>query len=198
MATQTQGIFDSNLIEIDEALRLRNEARAANQPPPRFTCPQCNEPTRPHAGSTTNGAHFEHLKKNDDCALCHVGYVPVDQRATRNQLKPDFSVDDPKAIEGYLLDRNLLIKSRHQGLVRACKTRDNYQCQACDFRFEFEGSFVIECHHTKPMADYGRREVSLSELVSLCPTCHRVAHTRTPPFTATEIRQLMTKNSGIP
>jgi rubredoxin len=191
MATQTQGLLDNELVEVDEALRLRAHARSRKEPSPSFTCPQCHEPTRPHAGSTTSSAHFEHLRRNVECPLCHIGYIPVGQRAPMTPLKPEYSVDDPRAIEGYLLDHNLMIKARHQGLVQACKKRDNHQCQACGFRFEIEGKFVIECHHTKPMADYGEREVSVSELVCLCPTCHRVAHTRKTPFTAQEVRELM-------
>lgn len=196
MATQIQCRFGPDLIDVGLAIQLRDHARAAKQPRPDFRCPECNERTRPHAGGIKNAAHFEHVERNVDCLLCHSGYVQVAERPNATIPKPDYSIDDPKAIEGYQLDRHLTVQARNQGIVKACKERDDFQCQACDFRLKIGDRYVIECHHTKPIAEYGEREVSLSELVCLCPTCHRIAHTRKQPFALFEIKQLLNQQNA--
>ncbi|MBD9588970.1 HNH endonuclease [Pseudomonas sp. PDM03] len=191
MANQTQCLLDSNIIDIDTALQLRNAAKETNQKRPDFRCLACGEPTKPHMASGHGAAHFEHLNRNPDCPLCHVGYIPVDARPSAAPLKPDYSIDDPKAIEGYEIDRQITVRARHQGIVQACKERDDFRCLACGFRLQLDGKFIIECHHVKPLAEYGEREISLSELICLCPTCHRIAHTRQRPFDVTELKQLL-------
>ncbi len=90
-----------------------------------------------------------------------------------------------------MLDRNIASYSRNAQIVAACKRRDDHTCKACGFRLVINGIFVIECHHTKPLAEQGPREVSLDELVCLCPTCHRIAHTRRKPFSVEEIKTLL-------
>jgi 5-methylcytosine-specific restriction protein A len=65
--------------------------------------------------------------------------------------------------------------------------RDDFTCQACGFRLELNGRYVIEVHHVDPLSS-GERESSLGDLVSLCPTCHRIAHLRSLPYSVEEIR----------
>lgn len=102
-----------------------------------------------------------------------------------------YALDDPRAIEGYLRDRSITTYARNRALVVKCKERDNFACQACGFRLNVNGSFVIECHHTKPVAASGVRLVLLEELICLCPTCHRIAHTKREPYNVQEIRRLV-------
>jgi hypothetical protein len=85
---------------------------------------------------------------------------------------------------------------RNVKLLKKRKRLDNYMCQACDFQLEVEGKYVIECHHKNPLR--GEAMTRLEDLISLCPTCHRIAHKRKPhPFELEQIKELLDKNKGV-
>ncbi len=100
-----------------------------------------------------------------------------------------FESDSPKAVEGYLLDRKLLASARNAALASKRKELDNYTCQACTFRLRIEGRYVVEAHHLNPLRESGETMTTLGDLVSLCPTCHRIAHLRRPPYSVKEIQE---------
>ena len=186
MATATKCILEGNVITVQEALAFKNEAKANKHIAPTFICIGCNERVKPHRGGGHASAHFEHFRRNANCSLSHVAR----QTGKNARLKADYELDDAKALEGYEQDRNATFLKRNQSLVAQCKVRDNFTCQACGFRLENNGKFIIECHHTKPLATHGERLVPLTELVCLCPTCHRIAHTRKDPFNVDEIKEI--------
>jgi predicted HNH restriction endonuclease len=94
--------------------------------------------------------------------------------------------DDVEAEEGYLRDKTGVFLTRNRRIVAERKEKDSYKCQACGFRFESQGKYVIDCHHIDPLA--GPTVTNLNDLVCLCPTCHRIAHTRKFPLRVEEIR----------
>lgn len=107
------------------------------------------------------------------------------------QQQTSATKDDTQAEEGYRQDRSFAFRKRNSRLIQACKRRDNYECQACGFRQKVNGLYIIDCHHTNPLGlTDSVRVTRLSQLVCLCPTCHRIAHTRTPPLTVKEIKAL--------
>ncbi|MBK8569876.1 MAG: HNH endonuclease [Nitrosomonadales bacterium] len=55
------------------------------------------------------------------------------------------------------------------------------------FAFNLE-SYVIEVHHLEPLSATGERETKIEMLISLCPTCHRIAHLRSTPYSVEEIK----------
>jgi len=70
--------------------------------------------------------------------------------------------------------------------MTACRLElDAFQCQHCGFRVplvvDVSGnpvalrSSILEVHHIKPIQE-GERCTVLSDLVTLCPTCHRLLH----------------------
>jgi hypothetical protein len=191
MPTATKCLLEGQVITVQEALALKEEAKANKHVTPTFTCAECNERVKPHRGGGHAPAHFEHFHRNADCSLSHVAR----QTGSNDPLKADYEIDDAKALEGYEVDRNTTSLKRNQSLVAQCKARDNFTCQACGFRLENNGKFIIECHHTKPLATHGERVVSLIELVCLCPTCHRIAHTRKTPFNVNEIKSILGNRS---
>lgn len=101
-----------------------------------------------------------------------------------------FQIDSPRAIEGYKKDQHLYVTERDRALAEERKRKDDYTCQVCGFRLVVAGRYVIECHHINPVALGGVRETSLSDLVSLCPTCHRIAHMREPIYAVSDIRKV--------
>lgn len=103
-------------------------------------------------------------------------------------FKRYYEVDDPRAIEGHRKDAILAVAERDREIVKARKLMDDFTCQACKARIVVNGKHVIECHHTEPVA-LGERVTTILDLVSLCPTCHRIAHMREPPYSVAELAQ---------
>jgi hypothetical protein len=100
-----------------------------------------------------------------------------------------FPINSSHAIEGYKRDQVLYIAERDQSLAKQRKELDSYTCQACGFKLSVDGHFVVECHHLDPIS-LGQRKTTLNDLISLCPTCHRIAHMREPIYKPSEIRQI--------
>lgn len=101
------------------------------------------------------------------------------------------SGDDQKVEEGYKQDRTVTFRSRNASIIAQRKQMDDYTCQVCRFRLEVNGTFIIDCHHKKPLGLVDSATVTeLDHLVCLCPTCHRIAHTQRYPLDVDEIRAL--------
>ncbi len=105
-----------------------------------------------------------------------------------------YAIDAPEAREGYEIDRRILARGRNSHLAAERKRMDNYTCQACGFWLQVDGHYVIEVHHHDPLSSSGERTTTLQDLVSLCPTCHRIAHLRAIPYDTADIRAL--RNTG--
>lgn len=74
---------------------------------------------------------------------------------------------DRETITGFRIHRS-------PKLVKATKKRDRYTCRACDFHFEDQ---IVHVHHLDPLGEYKRpQETKLDDLITLCPTCHYLAH----------------------
>ena len=74
---------------------------------------------------------------------------------------------DKEEITGYRIRRSAK-------LVKATKERDSHTCRACGFHFEDQ---IVHVHHLDPLSEYKRpQETKLEDLLTLCPTCHYLAH----------------------
>lgn len=70
------------------------------------------------------------------------------------------------------------------------KAKDNYTCQSCGFYLKTGDSYIIECHHINPISE-GERKTCIDDLISLCPTCHRIAHAnRQAPLNIAQIQEI--------
>jgi predicted HNH restriction endonuclease len=107
-----------------------------------------------------------------------------------------FDIESNEAREGYEIDRSILTRARNASLASQRKDLDNYTCQACGFRLEINACFVVEVHHCDPLSVTGETDTTIEQLVSLCPTCHRIAHLRSTPYTVEEIKAFRSKESG--
>ena len=95
-----------------------------------------------------------------------------------------------EAEEGYRQDRQASFIKRNRRIIDAAKERDGFRCQACQFFIEVDGKPIVDCHHKVPLSHKsGARVTKMSDLICLCPTCHRIAHTRAHPLSVKEIRQ---------
>lgn len=61
-------------------------------------------------------------------------------------------------------------------LSQACKRRDNYICQVCGKDCS-KDKLSLHAHHIIPLSKGGRN--TLSNLISLCETCHSRYHHKT-------------------
>lgn len=102
--------------------------------------------------------------------------------AKRKIIRPE----DP--LENYVIgmegSRNGYYVTRYERdprLRNLAAARDDYTCQVCGIRFDRMygpiGHNYIEVHHTVPLHTYNEeRQTDPSELVSVCPNCHRMLH----------------------
>ena len=72
-----------------------------------------------------------------------------------------------------------------------------YKCLVCTSdlgdRYGPAAAGLVEVHHLTPVSKLGEgyRINPATDLVPLCPNCHRVAHRRDPPFTIEELRAML-------
>jgi len=107
-----------------------------------------------------------------------------------------YSPESDKAREGYEIDRTILARARNARLAQKRKELDRYRCQVCSFHFELRGRYVIDVHHLNPLSQTKTTVSKIEDLVSLCPTCHRIAHLRNPPYAVDELKQLLLGDGG--
>lgn len=122
------------------------------------------------------------------------GKKPGEAISNNNSSESDhehYSIDDSRAFEGYKQDRSILASARNQKIAKQRKALDNYRCQACGFSLAIGDHSVIECHHLYPLSESLETETTIDDLISLCPTCHRIAHLRKPPYTPQQIVEVL-------
>ncbi len=77
-------------------------------------------------------------------------------------------------IDGELVERKVNSYKRNQAIIKACKARDNHTCLGCGFHYKNQ---IVEAHHLKPLHTTQVTSIKAIDLITLCPTCHRLAHT---------------------
>jgi len=103
------------------------------------------------------------------------------------------NITESVSTEGTSLPTFGLYKSRDSILMEKRKIKDEYTCQVCGFYLKDEKASLIDCHHLNPIS-LGERETSIDDLISLCPTCHRLAHLNSSePLSIEKIRKIRAK-----
>ena len=85
----------------------------------------------------------------------------------------EMSRKDQQIIEGTVLEKKLMLYKRNQKSTKLCKERDGYSCQGCGFSYQ---DSIVECHHIYPLSMVKESVVDMDNLLTLCPTCHKLAH----------------------
>lgn len=85
------------------------------------------------------------------------------------------------AMEGKEYMAELQRRRRNATLTKKRLAVDKYTCQFCGIRPSQEAInvriAVVEVHHIYPLKDCNEEiRTSIADLITLCPTCHRVAH----------------------
>ena len=141
-------------------------------------------------------AWWANSRTNDSHNWAHLWLRAGWERADHNRSQQwavfrrieHYQFSDVKAQEGYEYDAKVILRTRNAALALKRKMMDNYTCQGCGFHLQVGESYVIEVHHLEPLSATGERETKIEKLVSLCPTCHRIAHLRSTPYSVEEIR----------
>ena len=108
-------------------------------------------------------------------------------------------VDEGKYVEGAV--KRVLVNAyerNYKGRAQ-CIKHFGFNCCICGFNFEKMygdiGNGFIHVHHLKPLAQVGQ-QYELDPLVDLrpvCPNCHAMLHTSTPPYSIQELKQRLRK-----
>jgi hypothetical protein len=69
MARSTVCAIGKRMVDVDEAIVMRDNARSRRLDYPDFRCPECGESVQPHCAGGGACAHFEHLSRNPNCRL---------------------------------------------------------------------------------------------------------------------------------
>lgn len=79
---------------------------------------------------------------------------------------------------------------------REAVSKGKLECEACgiDYLKLYKDAAlrVVECHHSVPLSSKQHAGVTKkSDLVLLCATCHRLAHSRKEPVPVSELREIV-------
>lgn len=108
----------------------------------------------------------------------------------------DLSADETKRrlVSHYRIERDRKIAKEKVARFKA--EHGTVHCEACAFSFdEVYGDYakgVIDVHHIRPLASLLPNTLTkLSDLMLLCPNCHRVVHRKKTPLTPAELGDLL-------
>lgn len=110
--------------------------------------------------------------------------------------------DEASALEGTILYSIVKRRERNPRNKLLCIRIHGEKCVACGVepRLTYgEAGAIIEVHHLQPLAALAapRPYDPRTDLVPLCPSCHRAVHTRRPiPLSLEELRDLMVACRG--
>lgn len=114
----------------------------------------------------------------------------------------ELTEDDQAYAEGKVVVRTMKQRQRSRQLVKEAKAKFRAEhdghlfCEACGFDFDKAyGITYIEAHHTEPIASLEDEIHNTTDaVVLLCANCHRAAHTRTPPYSIDELKNMLNTN----
>lgn len=115
----------------------------------------------------------------------------------------DDAVDDEPAFEGAIKPSVINRRERNPRNRLLCIRLHGESCAACGLdprlRYGEIAGGIIEVHHLEPLANVAapRPYDPATDLLPLCPSCHRAAHTRRPvPWDIEDIRCMLEEHGG--
>lgn len=138
------------------------------------------------------------LPTSEEAVLRSASEVMVPLMAAMAELIGyDESEPDEYDIEGLAKVGTLIRRERSPRNRLLCLSIHGHQCKVCNFVpsdvYGNAGS-IIEVHHLEPISLLGKPRAydPRTDLIPLCPNCHRAIHTKRPvPWTIEELRELM-------
>lgn len=97
-----------------------------------------------------------------------------------------------KIYEGKQTTRVTTIRERNSKARELVLKRDKYTCQCCGLTPIDSFKNILHVHHKKPLhQSKGQRQVELTELTTLCPTCHGYVHSQKETLTIETVKSLL-------
>ena len=121
-----------------------------------------------------------------------IGHNPVN--SPQSTAEPEF--------EGALVPSVIIRRERSPRNRLACLRIHGHACKGCGLEPESvygSAGGIIEVHHLEPLSliEDPRLYDPATDLIPLCPNCHRAVHTQKPyPLTLEELRDRMEEASG--
>ncbi len=137
---------------------------------------------------------------------CREVIVPI-MAAMAELIGYDVVEDDPiyeePAFEGGIKPSLVNRRERNPRNRLLCIRLHGEICAACGLeprqRYGDNAGGIIEVHHLEPLANIAvpRAYDPATDLLPLCPSCHRAAHTRRPaPWEVEDIRRMLEEHGG--
>jgi 5-methylcytosine-specific restriction endonuclease McrA len=96
--------------------------------------------------------------------------------------------------EGSLTRVERDVRERSPEARNQCLAIHGYTCQCCGFNFEEvfgeAGKGIIDVHHLVPLSEGERDTDPRTDMMPICPNCHRMMHRREPPYRVEELRSM--------
>jgi len=128
------------------------------------------------------------FKRGSPDACCTI-YILDERYKSLGQFLPDRFKDS--WTEGGRREVVLSKAERSRSHRKVALKHYGCKCYSCDFAPT--NSHLIDIHHLDPIAE-GERVTKLEDLIPLCPTCHRQAHSQRPPMPIKELREWDSEN----
>ena len=123
----------------------------------------------------------------------------ADGKVNEEEMLPALPEQEEEGNEGQILSRVHRYRERNQNLIKKKKSaflekHKKLFCEACNFdfveRYGERGKDFMECHHTKPVSELDiESKTKISDLVLLCPNCHRIVHRKKPWLSFAELKK---------
>lgn len=120
---------------------------------------------------------------------------------TISDLDDNIGYDQAIQTEGTPQEIRSIRYERNPRNRELCLHMKGYTCAICGMNF-YEtygmiGKDFIEVHHTTPVSEMDENFVLDIErdLVPLCPNCHSMVHRRKPPFSISEMKNILANNN---
>lgn len=139
----------------------------------------------------------------EEAVLCAASEVMVPLMAAMAELI-GYDEAEPAEfdVEGRVSSGTVTRRERSPRNRLLCLSIHGHRCIACDMvptEVYGDAGTIIEVHHLEPISllEEPRPYDPRTDLVPLCPNCHRAAHTRKPlPWTPAELKEMMRHGTG--
>lgn len=154
--------------------------------------------------STVLQPRFSSLFTEDELAEARRRLESIPECAKRSAVAPEDIHPDELDNEKQFTEgskKRIMVNAyeRDHRARAACVKRHGYSCQVCGMRFQDLygeiGKGFIHVHHKKPLAgrQHGYRVRPTIDLTPVCPNCHAMLHTSSPPLGIEELKSIVAR-----
>ena len=147
-------------------------------------------------GESTNRGFEWKMRPQLAEALEELGWAEGEDRTLPEEIS-NTSTDSLR--EGAVREVRINAYERSSSARRRCIEYYGYECYVCGFDFEERygeaGEGLIHVHHEEPLAEVKEeQEVNpIEDLKPICPNCHAIIHRRDPPYSVSEVQEMLRK-----